>query len=142
MQFNAKGAVKVAIANVFATIGNSNDSLFFEHAIATSFGNERINLLNAYTKYISGAKEKSIYQSWLNLMSHYAMLEEKETIKIAATRNLNIFYDELKAGTSKIKEVQSAIIVQEMEKVLAVVYATEKNAKAIAEYKRMGWMKN
>jgi hypothetical protein len=99
-------------------------------------------LLNAYTKYISGAKEKSIYQSWLNLMSHYAMLEEKETIKIAATRNLNIFYDELKAGTSKIKEVQSAIIVQEMEKVLAVVYATEKNAKAIAEYKRMGWMKN
>jgi hypothetical protein len=29
-----------------------------------------------------------------------------------------------------------------MEKVLAVVYATEKNAKAIAEYKRMGWMKN
>jgi hypothetical protein len=70
------------------------------------------------------------------------MLEEKETIKIAATRNLNIFYDELKAGTSKIKEVQSAIIVQEMEKVLAVVYATEKNAKAIAEYKRMGWMKN
>jgi aminopeptidase N len=136
---DALGAVKVSVANVFAANADIADTSFFTNAIPTSFGNERINLINSFGVFVRTCKNENVLNAALNCLTGFAYVDERESIKIAAVRQLNSMMDELKAKSLIV--TNGEIIARRIEVILSTIYAEEKNQKAIAEYKRMNWIK-
>jgi aminopeptidase N len=137
----AKGEVKTAIGSIYAAAKNTNNHNFFTLAIATSFGNERIALLQQYADYLFNNPNEKSYDNVVKTLLQYAINDERESIKIASVRKLNNIVEDVKNKKLLIASKPSDAIILEIETALQALYKNEKNTKAIAEYKRVGWMK-
>jgi HEAT repeat protein len=137
----AKGEVKTAIGSIFSTSKNVANNNYFLQAIPTSFGNERISLLQFYCDYLYTMQTKNIYEDVFKILFNYATNDERESIKIASAKKLNQILTDINTKILMIDNKQNIDFKTALETALQMLYKNEKNSKVIAEYKRMGWIK-
>jgi hypothetical protein len=98
-------------------------------------------LLNQYADYLYNNANANTYGNVKEILLQFAINDERETIKIASVRKLNQIKEDVKSKKLLIENGNIDELIKALETDLQTIFANEKNPKAIAEYKRVGWMK-
>ncbi len=136
MENKAVGVTLQAIGFILQKNNIVSDTAFYIKHIPASFGNERIALLEQLTNF--ALAKDAVMPNAIQQLLYYAKNDERESIKIAGIKQLKKLNEKLTATTNFTTLLQE--IKNNLPNQIQFILVNEKNSKAIAEYKRLGFL--